>query len=121
MKKVIFSFVLLFLASFSQARVLSMWSQLYLQVRFDDPTVQEVPIGRSPIVIPSLSLEGYNLLFNTPCDGCTLRIVNEDGDLEYSIVIPANTATLTLPSYLSGEYELQIIRGQFCFYGYIEL
>lgn len=117
MKKVILSLVLLLFASFSQARALSLWSHLSLQVRFDDPTIQEVPIGRSPVSIPSLSLEGYDLLFNTPCDGCTLRIVNEDGDIEYSIVIPAHTSSLTLPHSLSGEYELQIIQGQYCFYG----
>lgn len=121
MKKVILSFVLLLLALFSQAGVHSMWSQLNLQVRFDDPTEHDVPIGRSPVSIPSLSLVGYNLLFNTPCDGSTLRIVNEDGDIEYSTVIPANTTNLMLPSFLSGEYELQIIQGLFCFYCIVEL
>lgn len=121
MKKVILSFVLLLLASFSQASIQSMWSQLFLQVRIIDPTTHSNPIGRSPVSIPSLSLEGYNLLFNTPCDGCTLRVVNEDGDIEYSFLIPTNTTYLTLPSYLSGKYEIQIIHEQYCFWGEIEL
>lgn len=121
MKKVILCLVLSFIALFSNAEVTSLWNQLDLQVRFTDPTVQDVPIQRSPIEIPSLCIEGYNLLFETPCDGCILQLVNEEGGVEYSIVIPANTTCLTLPSYLSGEYELQIIRGQFCFYGNIEL
>ncbi len=120
MKKVILSLVLLLLASFSQAEVLSIWSQLSLQVRITDPTEPYQPIGRSPIAIPTIYLDGYNLQFETQCDACTLQLVSEDGGVEYSIVIPTNTTSLTLPSYLSGEYELQIIRGQFCFYGYVE-
>ncbi len=120
MKKVILSLVLLFLASFSQASIQSVWSQLYLQVRYDDPTKYDEPIRRGPVAIPSIYIDGYTLQFETPCDGCTLQLVNEDGDVEYTIVIPEDTTSITLPSYLSGEYELQIIRGQFCFYGYVE-
>lgn len=120
MKKVIFSLVLLLLASFSQASVQSISSQLYLQVSITDPTEPHTPIGRSPIEIPTIYIDGYDLLFETPCDGCTLQLLNGDGDVEYSIEIPTNTTSLALPSYLSGEYELQIIRGQFCFYGYVE-
>ena len=30
-------------------------------------------------------------------------------------------ASLVLPSTLSREYEIQIIQGNICFYGYIEL
>ena len=86
-----------------------------------DPTVIKGNGGRAPIVIPTLYMEGYNILFQTPCDGCTLQLVSEDGEIEYSVVIPEGTETLTLPSDLSGEYELRIIRGQFCFWGYIVL
>ena len=39
----------------------------------------------------------------------------------YSTVIPTNTTNLVIPSTLSGEYEIQIIQGNICFYGYIEL
>lgn len=120
MKKVFLSLVLLLLASFSQAKLEPMWNQIFLQVKIVDPTVHDEPIGRSPVHIPSLSLEEYNLLFHTSCDGCTLRILNEDGDIEYSILIPENTTSMTLPSYLHGECKIQLIRGQFCFYGYVE-
>ena len=49
MKKVILCLVLSFIALFSNAEVTSLWNQLDLQVRFTDPTVQDVPIQRSPI------------------------------------------------------------------------
>lgn len=70
---------------------------------------------------PSLSLEDHTLFFNTSCDGYVLRLVNEDGDVEYDTVIPEGTENLPLPFFLEGEYELQIIRGQYCFYGIVEL
>ena len=105
----------------SNANAQSEWSPLDLQVGRVDPTVIKGNGGRAPIVIPTLYMEGYNILFQTPCDGCTLQLVSEDGEIEYSVVIPEGTETLTLPSDLSGEYELRIIRGQFCFWGYIVL
>ena len=92
-----------------------------LQVRIDDPEDNQENKNRTPVLIPDVSIEGYTLCFDTPCDGCTLRVVNEDGDVEYTIVIADGTDELELPSYLEGEYELQIVRGNFCFYGIIEL
>lgn len=121
MKKLIICFSLLLMVSFSYACVQSVSSHLYLQVRIVDPTVHDEPIGRGPVDIPSLGLEGYNLLFYTSCDGCALHLLAGNGDVEYSIVIPSETTSIVLPSYLSGEYEVQIIRGQYCFYGNVEL
>ncbi len=99
----------------------SPYNLLDLQVRKTDESETHKPVGRSPIAIPILYIDENRLLFDTSCDGCTLQLVNEDGDVVYSIVIPDGTETLTLPSDLSGEYELRIIRGQFCFWGYIDL
>ena len=69
-----------------------------LQVRIDDP---------------------INLTFDDSCLGCELRLVDENDNVVYTTTITSNT--LVLPSTLSGEYELQIISGIYCFYGYIEL
>ena len=121
MKNLIICLSFTLLTFFSNANAQSEWSPLDLQVRRVDPTVQEGPRPRTPIVMPYILIDGYNLMFGTPCDGCTLQLVNEDGEIEYSVVIPEGTETLALPSDLSGEYELRIIRGQFCFWGYIDL
>ena len=94
---------------------------IFLQVEYIDPSVGQGNNPRGPIVIPNVGIEDHSLQFNTPCDGCTLRLVNEDGDIAYSTIIPSNTVTLELPSYLEGEYEIQIIRDNLCFYGYITL
>ena len=103
------------------ARSLSASNGLSLEVRRIDPSVPVRNIKRSPVRIPSVSILDHTLYFASSCDGCTLRLVNEDGDVEYAVEIPENTSTITLPFYLSGEYELQIIRGNYCFFGFVEL
>lgn len=45
----------------------------------------------------------------------------KNDNVVYSTVIPINTTNLVIPSTLSGEYEIQIIQGNTCFDGYIEL
>lgn len=103
------------------ARSMSLFDDLSLEVRLIDPSVPVRNIKRSPVRVPSVSIMNHTLYFATSCDGCVLRLVNEDGDVEYAVEIPENTSTITLPFYLSGEYELQIIRGNYCFFGFVEL
>ena len=121
MKNFIICLSFTLLTFFSNVNAQSEWSPLDLQVRRIDSSTNGFPSGRSSIAIPSIYINGNVLQFETPCDGCILQLVNEEGEVEYSVVIPEGTETLTLSSDLSGEYELRIIRGQFCFWGYIEL
>ena len=100
---------------------MSLFDNLSLQVRLIDPSLPSKGIKRSPAKAPSLSILDHTLYFATSCDGCILRLINEDGDVEYAIEIPENTSTITLPFYLYGEYELQILRGNYCFFGFVEL
>lgn len=93
---------------------------LDLQVRYEDPSIGK-PIPKSPIQPPHVGIEDYTLYLYTPCDGCEVRIVNADMEVEYSTIIPNGTNSLDLPTELSGEYELEIIQGGICFYTYIEL
>ena len=90
-----------------------------LHAGYEDPNYGNDGLQKGSIPIPSISLDDYSLIFNTPCDGYTLRLLDEDGVVVYSIVIPTDTTSLVLPSWLSGEYEIQIIQGSFCFHGYI--
>ena len=86
-----------------------------------DPTSPLNGNHKSPVLAPTVYIDGYELTFDTPCDGCTLQLVDEDNDVVYSILIPVGTTTLYLPSYLEGTFELQIICGEWLFYGEIEL
>ena len=92
-----------------------------MEAGYDDPDLDQNDYPRSPVLIPHVGIDGYTLTFYTPCDGCTLRLLDESGNVVYTTVIPIGATTLVLPSYLSGEYRIEIIQGVFCFWGYIEL
>jgi hypothetical protein len=95
-------------------------SMVELSVRYDDPSLPITNPQRTPVLVPEVGLDDHTIIFFTPCDNCVLRLVNEDGEVEYSTVIPSNCTSLVLPSDLEGEYELQIIQDNLCFYGIIE-
>ena len=76
---------------------------------------------KSPVLAPTVYIDGNVLTFETPCDGCVLQLVDENDDVVYTTIIPAGTTTLTLPSDLEGTFELQIIDGEWMFYADIEL
>ena len=92
-----------------------------LEVGYTDPDHNQSEDPRYPILIPQVGIDGYTLTFNTRCDGCTLRLIDENDTVVYTTVIPVGTTTLILPSYLSGEYKIEIIQGIYCFWGYVEL
>lgn len=66
--------------------------------------------------------ESSTLYFENPCYECTLEIVVPGTDsVAYTYSIPDGDNVVTLPEWLSGQYELHIHRGNFCFWGLIEL
>ena len=95
--------------------------EIPLQVSYEDPNNGNDGQHKGSVPIPNISQDDYSLIFNTPCDGCTLRLLDEDGFVVYSTVIPMGTTNLVLPSWLSGEYEIQIIQGYWLFTGFISL
>lgn len=96
-------------------------TDIELNLSYDDPNNDIPDRPRAPIRIPRIAIEDYTLYFITSCANCTIHIINEDDIVEFSTTIPSENATLTLPSHLSGEYRIEIIRGRFCFWGYIFL
>ena len=125
MKKLLLSIVLLLATSFSDAIAQitgeNIYEEIVLHVIYDDPTLHEKPVKRTPVRIPSISINAHTLYFNSSCDGYTLRLYDEKGDLVMNLIIPENSSTINLPSFLVGEYEIQIIKGKYCFYGYVNL
>jgi len=118
-KLLFFLFVMAFFPLFSLG-VYADPTDLELEVGYEDPFNNDDG-HRGPILIPRIGIDAHSLFFYTTCDNCTLRILNEDSEVEYSTTIPSGTHTMVLPSYLSGEYRIEIIRGNFCFWGYIIL
>ena len=94
--------------------------EIPLEVTIIDPTENIPPIRRGPVAIPRITLIDGVLYFSSSCNGCFLHLLNENGDIEYSAVIPTGNS-ITLPSYLSGTYRIEIIRGYFCLWGFIHL
>lgn len=121
MKRIILGLALILAASFSGVMAEVVGEEIDFEVGIVDPTENHEPFHKGPVLVPSVSLDGYTLYFATSCDGCTLCLLDENDTVVYSTVIPTGTTSLVLPSYLSGEYEIQIIRGNYCFYGYIIL
>ncbi|UKK62615.1 hypothetical protein L6468_02285 [Prevotella communis] len=107
--------------AYSQSQNLFSFENVYLHVRKVDSADSAKSVKRSSVKTPSLSLENHTLYFNTSCDGCTLQLLDESGNVKYTKVIPENTSNIALPSDMAGGCELQIIRGQYCFYGLIDL
>lgn len=92
-----------------------------LEVGIYDPTGNWGDPHKGPVNVPEVSLDDHTLYFFTPCDGYTLNLVDENDVVVYTIVIPTGTTSWVLPATLSGEYELQLIRGNYCFWGMITL
>ena len=104
------------LSSFS-VRVLA--DPVDLNLGYVDPTGNEIGQQRGPITIPEVSIDDYTLSFITPCDGCTLRLLDENDNVVLNTLI--SSSTIVLPSTLSGDYRIEIISGNYCFWGYIYL
>lgn len=100
--------------------------QVNLQVSIWKPTTQHGGIKKTPprpsaVQIPTVFLDGFTLYFDEPRNGCTLQLLNENEEIVYAVVLPNGTTEWELPEFASGEYKLQIIRGRYCFWGWIEL
>ena len=127
MEKTIISFILFTMMSVTSVYAKgcvtcdTMSDDIVFVTSYFDPTLEHGSHPKSPIAPPSISLDDHTLYFDTPCDGCTLNIVDENNVVVYTLVIPTGTTSLVLPSTLSGDYTIQIIRGYYLFYGSINL
>lgn len=90
-------------------------------VGYNNPTNVNKGKTRTPIQPPAVYLKNYTLSFNAFEEDCTIQLLSEDDGIVVSDVIPAGTSTFQLPTYLVGEYQIQLIYGNFIFTGYIEL
>lgn len=123
MNKTIFMLIAISIMAFSASTyaAVNTVDPIPLEGGIIDPTNDNDGPHKGPVQVPEVSLDDHTLYFFTPCDGCTLNLVDENDDVVYTLVIPSGTTSLALPSDLSGEFELQIIRGNYCFWGTITL
>lgn len=76
---------------------------------------------RSPIEVPLVYIEDYTLSFEFYHPDYTLIIKDEDGYVVYTTTVFSNDTEVILPSTLSGNYEVNLIMGNWLFTGWISL
>lgn len=92
-----------------------------LSVNYDDE--QPVTNGnpKTPITAPKVYINNYTLLFEVDHPEYVLYIKDEDGDVIYSTVISSTQTQVVLPSTLSGNYQIELVMGNWLFKGCINL
>ena len=116
-----FLFFVLTLALLPLSNVTVMAIPINFNVGYENPQNPQDDDKRTLTLVPEVEIEDYTLTFYTPCDGCVLRLLDENDVVVYSTIIPTGTTELVLPSYLSGDYEIQIVQGNLYFWGYVNL
>ena len=123
MKKRISILFLLVMAmlSFTSIQTLAARVDVDLHTGYNDPDSNQGQPHRGPVVVPEVSIDSYELEFVTACIGFTLQLLDETGEEVYSTVI--TSWSVTLPSTLSGEYEILLLpdTGSIYFFGTITL
>lgn len=78
---------------------------------------------RSPIEVPSASIDDHTFYINESHPDYVLQVVDPDDEenVIYEVLMPAGVNSVVLPSSLVGEYVIQLLWDDWRFWGYIEL
>ena len=90
-------------------------------VHYDDNQPIGHGYGRTPMQPPVVYIEDYTLTFAVDHPDYTLIIKDEDGTVAYSTVVYSIQTQVVLPSSLSGDYEINLVMGNWLFTGWINL
>lgn len=78
-------------------------------------------IGKTPVRPPLVYIEDYTLTFAVGHPDYTLIIKDEDGYVVYTTTVFSTDTEVILPSTLSGDYEVNLVMGNWLFTGWINL
>lgn len=92
-----------------------------LQVAIFDPSNGAGGLPRGPEDPLTIGLEDHTLYMSNVDFDVTLQLTDANDNVVYTTFVVANTSTVVLPSYLSGEYKIELIDDERCFWGYIDL
>ena len=120
MKKVVLFFALLLGALTLQSFNPINFHQLDFSVGIIKIKPGGTTMPRTPICPPTVGLDGHTLYFETDHPSFTLVLLDEEGEEVYSAVAPSDVDSVTLPSTLTGDYELQLYNGS-NYYFYCEI
>ena len=107
------------------ALLTSVLVQASIAISFDcsviDPKTAGNQLPKNPIEVPLVYIDDYTLTFEAYHPDYALIIKDEDGDVVYSTTVFSAQTQVVLPSTLSGNYEIQLIMGNWLFTGWIEV
>jgi hypothetical protein len=92
-----------------------------LDVEVVDPTHGSGTVPRTPILVPTASLDGNTFYINSGHADFVVQLLDEDDNVVYQTVMPSETNSIVLPSTLSGDYQIQLLWGDWMLYGWINL
>lgn len=76
---------------------------------------------RTPIEVPLVYIEDYTLTFETNHPDYVLTLKDRDGYVVYTTTVFTTDPEVILPSTLSGNYEINLVMGNWLFIGGINL
>ena len=95
---------------------------LTASLNIDDKTISlGNGYGKGPDAIPFVYIEDYTLSFEVSHPDYLLNIKDEDGNVVFSTVVWSAQTEVVLPSTLSGDYEIELVMGNWLFSGWINL
>lgn len=86
-----------------------------------DRTKNGIQHPKAPVLPPSVYQRNHTLYLEYGCYDSTIILYDDSGAEVFSYNVVEDSDTIEIPSYISGQYELHIHRGNFCFWGLIEL
>ena len=86
----------------------------------DDTPIIGVP-QKAPVRPIHINLENHEIELTASYPGYTLTLLDEDGDVVYSTIVPAGTSTVTLPATLTGDYELRLYPDATAYFFYVHI
>lgn len=114
------SFYLLLIA-LSLSTSAAAWDRIPLAVGI----IESMPIGnghgKSPMRPPVVYIEDHTLSFVVDHPDYELTIKDEDGEVVYTTTVFSTQTQVVLPSILSGDYEVNLVMGNWLFVGWINL
>jgi hypothetical protein len=97
------------------------WELIPLSVNYENeqPVTNGQP--KAPITTPKVYIDDYTLLFEANHPEYVLYIKDEDDNVVYTTVVYSTQMQVVLPSTLSGDYQIELVMGNWLFTGYITL
>ena len=114
--------LLLVIASAFMISTNSLGQQLVpLSVHYDETMPIGHGHGKPSIEVPKVYIEDYTLSFGVNHPEYILIIKDEDDNVVYTTTVYSTQTDVILPSTLSGNYEINLVMGNWLFTGWINL